>query len=153
MAAARLADQWIPIKPGTDTAMILAMAYVIFKADLWNKDFVAKFVEPFGFEKWKSYVLGEDDEVPKTPKWAEEKCAVPAETIRDLAMQVATNKPAWMWCHWGVSRKSRGEQTAKAFASLQAMMGYWGTPGAGPPFSPGPKRDIAVQIPWGPPGE
>lgn len=153
LAAARLADQWIPIKPGTDTAMFLAMAYTIFKEGLWNKDFVSKYVEPIGFEKWNSYVVGEDDGIAKTPEWAEEKCAVPAETIRELAKMVAINKPAWLWCHWGVSRKSRGEQTAKAFAALQAMLGYWGTPGAGPPFSPGPKRDIPIQIPWGQPGD
>ena len=42
MAASVLADQWIPIKPGTDTAMFMALAYVLFKEDLWNKQFVDK---------------------------------------------------------------------------------------------------------------
>jgi anaerobic dimethyl sulfoxide reductase subunit A len=153
VAAEVLADQWIPIKPGTDTAMFMAMAYILFKEDLWNKDFVAKYVEPEGFEKWRSYVLGAEDGIEKTPEWAESKCAVPAETIRALALLIGRTKPAWLWCHWAVSRKSRGEQTVRAFAALQAMMGYWGTPGAGPPLHTGPCRAIPIQASWGPSGE
>ncbi|MFC1933129.1 molybdopterin-dependent oxidoreductase [Chloroflexota bacterium] len=148
-AAEVLADQWIPIKPGTDTAMFMAMAYVLFKQDVWNKEFVARYVEPEGFERWRRYVLGVDDGVEKTPEWAEKKCAVPAETIRSLAQLIAKTKPAWLECHWGVSRRSRGENTARAFAALQAMMGYWGTPGAGPPLNLGPYRPIPLPRIWG----
>lgn len=148
-----VADQWIPIKPGTDAAMFMAMAYILFKEGLWNKEFVAEYVEPRGFEEWRSYVLGEEDGVEKTPEWAESKCAVPAETIRALAMLIGRTQPSWLWCHWGVSRKSRGEQTVRAFAALQAMMGYWGTPGAGPPLHTGPERAIPWRASWGPSGE
>ena len=127
--------------------MFLGMAYVLFKEDLWDKDFVARYVEPEGFEKWKNYVLGAADGIEKTPEWAESKCAVPAETIRELTRLVATKNPAWLWCHWGVSRKSRGEQTVRAFAALHlhAMRGYWGTPGAGPTtdYWPGAPRFMA----------
>jgi anaerobic selenocysteine-containing dehydrogenase len=63
-----LADQWIPIKPGTDTAMYLAMAYVLFKEDLWDKGFVDRYVEPVGFSKWKDYVLGKADGKEFNPK-------------------------------------------------------------------------------------
>ena len=52
------ADQWIPIRPNTDLAMLLAMANVLFKENLYDADYVAKFVEPTGFQKWKDYVLG-----------------------------------------------------------------------------------------------
>ncbi|MDP2917056.1 MAG: molybdopterin-dependent oxidoreductase, partial [Dehalococcoidia bacterium] len=152
-AAETLADQWIPIKPGTDTAMFMAMAYVLFTENLWDREFVAKYVEPLGFEKWQSYVLGKADGVPKTPEWAEVRCAVPAETIRTLARMVGTDKPAWLWAHWSITRKSRGEMTVASFAALQAMMGYWGTPGAGPPFSLGPCRPIPFSASWGPDGD
>jgi anaerobic dimethyl sulfoxide reductase subunit A len=156
-AVSTLADQWIPIKPGTDRAMFMAMAYVLFKENLWDKEFVANYVEPVGFEKWNSYVLGTEDGVPKTPEWAEVRCAVPAETIYALARMVGTKKPAWLWAHWSISRKSDGEQTVGAFIALQAMMGYWGRPGAGPPLHPGPYRPLPINevvygIPWGPPG-
>ncbi len=145
VAAEVLADQWIPIKPGTDMAMFMAMTYVLFKEDLWDKDFVAKYVEPTGFDKWRNYLLGVDDGVEKSPEWAENKCAVPAETIRELTRLVATTRPAWLWCHWGVNRKSHSEQTVRAFAALQAILGYWGTPGAGPPLQLGPRRDVPVR--------
>lgn len=153
VGAAVLADQWIPIKPGTDTAMYMAMAYVLFKEELWDKEFVARYVEPVGFDKWRDYVLGTADGTEKTPDWAEVRCAVPAETIRELARLVGTVKPSWLWSHWGVSRKSRGEQTVRAFAALQAMLGYWGTPGAGPTFHTGPCRPIPCKVSWGPMGE
>ena len=153
IAAEVLADQWIPIKPGTDTAMFMAMAHVLFNENLCDLHFISQYVEPVGFERWKNYILGADDGVEKTPEWAEKKCAVPAETIRELTRLVATERPAWLWCHWGVSRKSRGEHTVKAFIALQAMLGYWGIPGAGPPIHPGPARDIPTQVSWGPPGD
>lgn len=151
-SAAVLADQWIPIRPGTDHAMFLGMANVIFKEGLDDKDFIAKYVEPQGLATWKRYVMGEEDGVEKTPEWAENECAVPADSIRELARLVATTRPSWLWSHWSVSRKSRGEQTVRAFAALQAILGYWGTPGAGPPIQLGPQRDIPFQVSWGPRG-
>jgi anaerobic dimethyl sulfoxide reductase subunit A len=148
-----LADQWIPIKPGTDHAMFLALAYLLFKNESWNKSFVERYVEPKGFQLWQDYVLGHTDGQPKTPQWAEAKCTVPAETISALAELIGTVKPAFLLCHWSVSRKSRGESVVRAFAALQAMLGYWGTPGAGPPFILGPRRNIPVQAPLGPQGD
>ena len=151
-----LADQWIPIKPGTDHAMFLAMAWVLFQEELWDKVFVSRYVEPNGFETWKNYVLGKEDGIEKTPEWAESRCAVPAETIRELARLVGTMKPAWLWAHWSLSRKSYGERTVGAFAALQAMMGYWGTPGAGPSMQPGPQRPVPLTefgISFGPSGD
>jgi anaerobic dimethyl sulfoxide reductase subunit A len=151
-AAEVLANQWIPIKPGTDSAMFMALAYVLFKEDTWNKEFVAKYVEPKGFASWKELVLGLKDGIPKNPEWAAQQCGVPAETIRDLGLMLGKVKPAWLWCHWGVSRKSRGENTVRNFAALQAMLGYWGTPGAGPVFHSGPLRGIPFKAPLGPEG-
>ena len=80
----------------------------------------------------------------KMTEWAEKKCAVPAETIEALSRLVAEMRPAWLWSHWGVSRKSHGEQAVRAFAALQATLGYWGVPGAGPTMCLGPKRDIPI---------
>jgi anaerobic dimethyl sulfoxide reductase subunit A len=149
-----LADQWIPIKPGTDCAMFLAMAQVVFDEGLVDRAFVDKFVEPRGMEKWKRYVLGTDDGQAKTPEWAEKICAVPAATIRELTRRVAKEyRPAWLWCHYSVYRKSHGEQTSGAFAALQAILGYWGTPGAGPPINLGPHRPFSTGAPWGKAGE
>lgn len=147
-----LADQWIPIKPGTDHAMFLSMAYILLKEDLWDKDFIKKFVEPNGFKAWRDYIFGKDDGIIKTPEWAERICAVPANTIYELTRLVASVRPSWLYCHWGVLRKSHGEQTIRSFSGLQALLGYWGTPGAGPALHLGPTRPIPYQASWGPPG-
>ncbi|MBI4332203.1 MAG: molybdopterin-dependent oxidoreductase [Chloroflexi bacterium] len=147
-----LADQWIPIKPGTDLAMFLGMAHVLLKEDLWDKVFVSKYVEAAGFEKWKNYVLGQDDGVEKSPEWAEGICAVPAGTVRALARLVATTRPAWLWYAYAINRRSHGEQTIKAFAALQAMLGYWGAPGGGPPFFLARRSGIPARVSSGPAG-
>ncbi len=148
-----LADQWIPIKPGTDGAMFLAMAYLLFREDWIDHQFVNRFVEPEGLERWKRYVLGIEDGVAKSPEWAERICAVPKETIWAVTRLVARDlRPAWMWNHYSVNRKAQGEQTMKAFASLQALLGYWGLPGSGPPMNIGPKRPFQMKVPWGPEG-
>lgn len=95
-AVRSLADQWIPIKPGTDVAMFMSIAYVLFQNDTWDKEFVAKWVEPVGFQKFKDYVLGQgEDQVAKTPEWAAQKCAVPAATIEALAKFIWANSPCW----------------------------------------------------------
>ena len=151
--AETLADQWIPIKPGTDCAMFLAMANVVFREDWVEHEFVQKFVEPQGLEKWRRYVLGKEDGIEKTPEWAEKICAVPAQTIKELTRLVARDfRPVWMLNHYSVNRKAQGEQTSKAFAALQAILGYWGTIGAGPPLNLGPSRAFNVKASWGPRG-
>ena len=95
VAAEVLADQWIPIKPGTDAAMMLAVANVLIKENLYDKKFVEKYVDPIGFEQWRSHIFGEKDGIDKTPEWAEKICAVPAETIRGFARLYAqTMTPA-----------------------------------------------------------
>ena len=58
-----LGAQWIPIRPGTDTAFGLAVAHVLYTEDLYDHDYVAKWVEPEGFEEWRKYIVGDVDGV------------------------------------------------------------------------------------------
>jgi trimethylamine-N-oxide reductase (cytochrome c) len=86
--AALHACKWIPILPNTDAAMQLAILYVWFSEDTYDKEYVA--THTVGVEKVRAYVMGEEDGVPKTPEWASKKCAVPEWTIKALARQWAT---------------------------------------------------------------
>jgi len=150
------ADQWIPIRPGTDGAMLLGMANVLFKEDTYDKAYVDKFVEPNGFKKWRDYVLGLEDGVDKTPAWAEKICGVPEETITALARLYSQHqgyslkKPAYLKLHWSAGRIVYGENPARIAQYLQSMTGNVGVAGGCfsggeftvPPFMPVPKVDF-----------
>ncbi|MDR1358347.1 MAG: molybdopterin-dependent oxidoreductase [Coriobacteriales bacterium] len=129
------ADQWIPIRPGTDIALLLALAHVLFTEDLLDHAFVDRFVEPEGFARWRSYVLGEADGIAKTPEWAETICAVPAETIRELARLYGAHhgysdgNACFFKLHFAPARIVGGENVGRAGIYLQALTGNIGVPG------------------------
>ena len=126
-SAATFAHQWIPIRPGTDAAMLIAMAYVIIAEELHDQDFIAKYT--LGFDRYKDYVLGVEDGVPKTPQWAEEITTVSAEVIANLAREYAARKPAALIAGWGPARAAMGEQYARAANVLTAITGNIGING------------------------
>lgn len=125
-----LADQWIPIRPGTDLAMMLAVAQVLFEEDLYDHEYVEQWVEPVGFATWRDYVMGEgDDGIKKTPEWAESICAIPAETIREFARVYGTTKPVHLQYFYSCAKRHMGEYSAAAAMLLQSMTGNLTIPG------------------------
>ncbi len=138
-AAAKITKaQWIPIRSGTDTAALLALANVLFKEDKWDKTYVANFVEPTGFQQWKDYVLGTSDGVDKTPQWAEPITGIPAQTLTALAEFFASHLPCLFVASCGPGRQYMGDTYARTHLYLMAMMGNLGVSGGAPPYvSPG----------------
>jgi len=126
-SAAAWASPWIPIRPGTDAAMIAAMAHVILEKGLQDQHFLD--THTVGFDKYRDYVTGAEDSTPKTPEWAEKITGVPAETIRTLAIEYATTKPAAIIVGFAAGRAARGEQYHRATATLSAMTGNVGIHG------------------------
>ena len=125
--AATAADEWIPIRPGTDTAMMVAMANVMIKEKRHDQAFLDKYT--VGFDKFKDYVLGQEDGTEKTPQWAAEICGVDADTIIRLAREYAGTKPAALMDCQGPARSAMGEQYNRCAATLSAMTGNVGRPG------------------------
>ena len=154
LSAVALADEWVPIRPGTDAAMMSAMAHVIVRENLHDAGFVRTHCLGFdetqmpagaeGAESYKDYLFGTRDGVPKTPEWAETICGVPRETIARIAREYATTKPGVLYQGYGMQRRAYGEQAVRAGCVLAAITGNVGVPG-------GWASGIALQAPDGGP--
>jgi anaerobic dimethyl sulfoxide reductase subunit A len=139
LSAAALADEWIPIRPGTDAAMMSAMAHVMITEGLVDESFINTYCIgwdsahlPAGLwsaESYRDYLLGTFDRIPKTPAWAEPITAVPAETIACIARDYATVKPAVLYQGYGMQRRAYGEQVVRAGCVLAAITGNFGISG------------------------
>ncbi|MFC1869392.1 molybdopterin-dependent oxidoreductase [Thermodesulfobacteriota bacterium] len=125
--AAIHADKWIPILPNTDAAMRLAIAYVWITEGSYDKEYVA--THAFGFDKFEGYVLGKEDGVPKTPKWAEPITNVPSRIIKALAREWASRTTSIAHGMGGCAiRGSYSTEPARLEVLLLAMQGI-GKPG------------------------
>jgi anaerobic dimethyl sulfoxide reductase subunit A len=124
-----LADQWVPIKPGTDAALVAAMAYVMEKEGLVDTGFIER--NTVGYPEYRRYLMGEEDGAEKTPAWAEKVTGVPEDTITRLARDYAQIKPAALLAGWGPQRTEYGEQSARALITLACMSGNVGLRGGG----------------------
>ncbi len=141
LSAVGLADEWIPIRPGTDAAMMSAMANVMIREDLYDREFVKTHCVGFDAatmpegaeeeESYEDYILGRRDGVEKTPLWAQAITGVPAETIERIAREFATAGPAHLCQGYGMQRRAYGEQVVRAGCVLAAITGNVGIPGGG----------------------
>ena len=139
--AATFADEWIPIRPTTDTALFVAMAFVMFTEGLHDCQFLDTYCQgfddrhmPSGVEpslSFTSYLLGRTDGVVKTPEWASRITGIPAETIQRLAREYASTKPAQLVQGLGPQRHAFGEQSVRAGITLACMTGNIGVLGGG----------------------
>ncbi|GIW13281.1 MAG: hypothetical protein KatS3mg062_0720 [Tepidiforma sp.] len=115
------AQEWVPIRPGTDGAFALALAHVIIRDGLHDRDFVARWT--VGFDRFAEYVKD------KTPEWAEPITSIPAAATERLARELATTKPALVDVWSGPGQHSNGVQGGRAIALLNALIGTIDAPG------------------------
>ena len=129
--AALLGGKWLAPRPDTGNAMALAIAYVWITENLYDKEYIAS--RTTGFDKWKDYILGKEDNIPKTPEWQEGETGVPAKDVRALAREWGTKK-TYLGAGGGgnqlggACRCATGLEWARSMVCLMAMQGI-GKPG------------------------
>jgi anaerobic selenocysteine-containing dehydrogenase len=118
---AALADVWVPIRPGTDAALALAMLHVVIKESLYDADFVSRWT--YGFEQLKAHVQ------QYTPSWAARITGLPVEQIEQMARLYATTKPACIYHGNGFEHTPGCNDAIRAVAILMAISGNLDRPG------------------------
>jgi anaerobic selenocysteine-containing dehydrogenase len=124
-------DEWVPVKPGTDGAIVLAMCNVVMQNDLYDKEF-------FTFIRATENVNASNDEKiaalkahlkQYTPAWAEKISGVSAAKIESLSKEFATTKPAVIINYRGSVAHYNGNDTERACQMLAAITGNIDNPG------------------------
>lgn len=122
-----LGTWWIPVRPGTDTALMAALVYRMIQKNLLDYPFIETYAT--GFEPFRSYILGVADGVPKTPEWASRLCSVPAADIEKLADLYGTTRPAALLPGLSLQRAIGGEEAARMAMVMQTCTGNVGIKG------------------------
>ena len=123
-----LDHRWIRCRPGTDVALMLGLAFVVETEGLADADFLDRYT--VGYDRFRSYLLGESDGTPKTPVWAEEITGVGADTMVGLAREMASQRTL-LNAAWALQRAHHGEQPYWMLVTLASMLGHVGLPGGG----------------------
>jgi anaerobic dimethyl sulfoxide reductase subunit A len=142
---ALLDAEWIPCRPVTDTAILLAIAHTLLKEDnpLSNPLIDWEFLKnnTIGFDadsmpegsnpkdNFKDYVLGTYDGTPKTAEWASEICGIEPNRIRYLARQMDKNKKVAILTGWASARTHSTDNLPQLFMTIGAMTGHMGKSG------------------------
>ncbi len=135
------ADEWLPIRPGTDAALCSAIAHEWIANDQVDLDFLHTYCVGYDEEtlpdsakgqhkSYRDYIMGTGyDMVEKTPEWAAPITQIPADTIRALAAEIASAQAPFIMQGWGPQRHTNGEDTTRAICMLPILIGKFGLPG------------------------
>ncbi len=145
---------WHPICPGTDVALMLALAHTLVSEGLHDRAFLDRFC--VGWEGFEAYLLGSGDAQPKNAAWAAAICGIPADEIIGLARRCAGRRTL-VTCSQSLQRAEHGEQPVWMGVVLAALLGQIGLPGGGFAYALGStsntgKPPLAVPLPTLPTG-
>jgi len=120
--------EWWPIRPNTDTALMLALATEIVATNRHDSDFLAQCTSGSG--EYLAYLRGDTDGQPKDAAWASAITGLPADAIRALAIQLVDTR-SMLTVSWALQRAHHGEQPFWAALGLAALAGQIGLSGGG----------------------
>ncbi|MFC1868820.1 molybdopterin-dependent oxidoreductase [Thermodesulfobacteriota bacterium] len=116
-----LADVWVPVRPGTDAALALAMLHVVITEKLYDANFVSQWC--YGFDELSDHIQ------KYSPEWAEPITGLPREQIKDVAREYATTKKAAIDFGNGLEHATSASDAARSIAILIAITGHLDRPG------------------------
>lgn len=134
-------DEWLPIRPGTDAALASALAYEFIKNEQIDLDFLHSHCVGFDEEtlpesakgqnkSYYDYIMGLGyDKIEKTPEWAAPITQIPADTIRNLAADIAAAEAPFICQGWGSQRHTNGEDVTRAICMIPLLTGKIGLAG------------------------
>jgi biotin/methionine sulfoxide reductase len=120
--------EWVPIRPNTDVALMLALCHVLVANDLHDRTFLDEYC--VGFAAVADYLFGRTDGIEKNPTWAEQITGIPRERITALAREMAASM-TMVNASWSLQRQSHGEQPYWSLVTLASLIGQIGTSGGG----------------------
>lgn len=121
-------SEWLAARPGTDTAILLAIAHTLYVERRYDEEFIERYT--YGFDQFVPYLIGLKDGLVKSAEWAAEISDLSADTIRSLARRMA-NSRTMISVSWSLTRQDHGEQPYWAAITVAAMLGQIGLPGGG----------------------
>jgi biotin/methionine sulfoxide reductase len=119
---------WQSIRPGSDTALMMALTHELILNGWVDRAFIARCVT--GWQAYEDYLTGAADGTVKSADWAAPLCDIAAEDIRALAARLPREK-VMVSLAWGMQRADHGEQPVWAGLALAAALGQIGQPGTG----------------------
>ncbi|MEZ5739721.1 MAG: molybdopterin-dependent oxidoreductase [Burkholderiaceae bacterium] len=135
--------QWWPIKPNTDTALMLALAHEIVAGGAHDAAFLERYCS--GSEPFLAYLAGTSDGIPKTAQWAAAITGLDPAQIRALAGTLPTTR-SMLSVSWSLQRAHHGEQPFWAAVGLAAVIGQIGLPGGGVGFGYGSLGGVGAPV-------
>ena len=126
--------EWIPVRPSTDTAVMLGLAHSLLVNGDHDEEFLR--TDCVGWDRLRAYLRGEADGAEKSAEWAGEISGVDPARIRSVAAAMARSRTL-ISVSWSVQRTDHGEQSYWMASALAAMLGQIGLPGGGVGFGYG----------------
>lgn len=143
-----LGAEWLSIRPGTDVALMLALAHTVLVSGQADLGFLERYTS--GWPEFRDYLLGKTDGQPKSAAWAAPICDIAADRMMALAEAMAV-MPTMISVNWALQRAHHGEHTIWAGLALACMLGQIGKPGCGFGFGYGSSAHIGRPVrtvPW-----
>lgn len=120
--------EWLPIRPHTDTAVMLALAHTVIARGRHDTAFLGRYC--VGFEAVRAYLFGEQDGAVKDVRWAAAISGVSAARLERLALELCDSRSI-VNVAWSLQRADHGEQPFWAAVTLASIVGQVGSPGGG----------------------